>query len=123
MQTEYWLHEKETTMIQAWIFRLQRAWMVALDALTFPVLRLGRRLCAPVYFGRSLAGVPTGSLVVFPLQATFLGCGIAGIVAFKRQAAAPETLPVAPLAALAERIRAHHFEACRTSGARLADTY
>jgi glucosamine--fructose-6-phosphate aminotransferase (isomerizing) len=110
-------------MIRTWIFRLQRVWTDALHAFTASVLRLGRRLCTPVYFGRSLAGVPTGSLVVFPLRATFLGCGIAGIVAFKRRSSASETLPVAPLEVLAERVRTHHFDACRKRGARLADTY
>jgi len=97
--------------------------MGALQALIGSVLRLGRRLHAPVYFGRSLANVPAGSLVVFPLRATLLGCGISGIVAFKRQAPALQTLPVAPLSALAERVRTHHFDACQKSGAFLADTY
>ncbi len=83
--------------------------MGALQALIDPVLRLGRRLYAPVYFGRSLANVPAGSLVVFPLRATLLGCGISGIVAFKRQAPALQTLPVAPLSALAERVRSPPF--------------
>jgi len=36
-----------------------------------------------VYFGRSLSRVPCGSLVLFPLRRATLGCGIAGIVAFK----------------------------------------
>ena len=97
--------------------------MGALQALIGSVLRLGRRLHAPVYFGRSLANVPAGSLVVFPLRATLLGCGISGIVAFKRQAPTLQTLPVAPLSALAERVRTHHFDACQKSGAFLADTY
>ena len=105
-------------MIRAWISRRG-----LLHALTSLVFRLGRRLCTPVYFGRRLAGVPTGSLVVFPLQATLLGCGIAGIVAFKRQAAAAQTLPLAPLAELAERVRTHTFDACRQRGGNLADTY
>ena len=102
--------------------RRLRARKSLLHALTSLVFRLGRRLCTPVYFGRRLAGVPAGSLVVFPLS-HLLGCGIAGIVAFKRQAAAAQTLPVAPLAELAERVRAHTFDACRQRGDRLADTY
>ena len=40
-------------------------------------------LKAKVYFGRSPAGVPPGSLVFFPLQHNILGCGIAAIVSYK----------------------------------------
>ena len=37
-------------------------------------------LKAKVYWGRSPAGLPLGSLVFFPLQPNVLGCGIAAIV-------------------------------------------
>lgn len=50
---------------------------------------LARLLRAPVYFGRHPASVPPGAIVLFPLAPNRLGCGIAGIVAFRR-AAAPE---------------------------------
>ncbi|HSO60751.1 MAG TPA: SIS domain-containing protein [Desulfobacterales bacterium] len=110
-------------MTRTWIFCLRGARMGALQTLIGSALRLGCRLHAAVYFGRSLANVPAGSLVVFPLRATLLGCGISGIVAFKRQAPALQTLPVAPLSALAERVRAHNFDACQKSGIFQADTY
>ncbi len=82
-----------------------------------------RRLNAPVYFGRRLASVPAGAVVVAPLRATLLGCGIAGIVAFKRAAPEAAEAPVAPLAALAERVRAHGFEACRAQAKGLSEAY
>jgi glutamine---fructose-6-phosphate transaminase (isomerizing) len=97
----------------------------------FLLLRLRRmlataagRLNAPVYFGRSLASVPAGAVVVAPLRATVFGCGIAGIVAFKRPAA-PEAAeaPVAALAALAARVGAHGFESCRAQAQGLSEAY
>jgi glucosamine--fructose-6-phosphate aminotransferase (isomerizing) len=105
-------------MIHAWIFSLR-------SILRHAGVRwhqLGRRLAAPVYFGRSPATVPPGAIVVFPLRATVLGCGIAGIVAFKR----PETtaaVPIAPLTAGVERLVANGLDACRTGGRSLAETY
>ena len=44
-------------------------------------------LKANVYFGRYAGRVPGGSIVFFPCRQTMLGCGIAGIVAFKNQPA------------------------------------
>jgi glutamine---fructose-6-phosphate transaminase (isomerizing) len=35
------------------------------------------------YFGRSLASVPGGALVIFPYDPTVIGCGITGVLAFK----------------------------------------
>ena len=56
---------------------LRRFVLCACPALSAGILRLLSRLKTPVYFGRSLSNVPAGSLVVFPLQRTLLGCGIA----------------------------------------------
>jgi glucosamine--fructose-6-phosphate aminotransferase (isomerizing) len=44
-------------------------------------------LNANVYFGRYAGRVPGGSIVFFPCRQTMLGCGIAGIVAFKNKPA------------------------------------
>jgi glucosamine--fructose-6-phosphate aminotransferase (isomerizing) len=54
--------------------------------------RLRPYLFADVYFGRSIAGLPRGSLVFFPLQTNLLGCGIAGIVTFIDKK--PDKIPV-----------------------------
>jgi glutamine---fructose-6-phosphate transaminase (isomerizing) len=73
--------------------------------------RLRRWAGTPVYFGRSTARVPAGSLVLFPLRDTCFGCGIAGIVAFKRPAD-PAPAPAATLAEverLAARVQAAGF--------------
>ena len=50
------------------------------------VARLSGWALTPVHFGRCLGRVPSGSLVFFPLRDTCFGCGIAGIVTFKRPA-------------------------------------
>jgi glucosamine--fructose-6-phosphate aminotransferase (isomerizing) len=81
-----------------------------------------RRLTAPVYFGRSVASVPLGAVVVFPLRATVFGCGVAGIVAFKDHPPNAE-VPIAALAACAERLRANGIDACRLNGSSLTEVY
>jgi glucosamine--fructose-6-phosphate aminotransferase (isomerizing) len=45
--------------------------------------RLAARLPASIHFGRAPASVPPGALILFPVRQTLLGCGIAGLVAFK----------------------------------------
>ncbi len=81
-----------------------------------------RRLAAPVYFGRCLAAVPPGAVVLFPLRSTVLGCGIAGIVAFKGPPASP-ALPIPRLAACSERLKSNGLDACRARGGSLSETY
>ena len=55
--------------------------------------RLGQRLNAwlstPVYWGGSAANPPAGALILFPVETNRFACGLAGIVAYKRRAAAP----------------------------------
>jgi glucosamine--fructose-6-phosphate aminotransferase (isomerizing) len=80
-------------------------------------------ITTPIYFGRCLARVPTGSLVLFPLDPTRLSCGIAGIVAFKRPASSRPGPSVAQIAALADRVGARGFEACVGADGRLSGDY
>ncbi|MCG6893773.1 MAG: hypothetical protein LJE65_09220, partial [Desulfobacteraceae bacterium] len=54
--------------------------------------RLPRRINPGIWFGKWLHHVPQGSLVFFPCRQTILGCGLAGIVAYKRAAAAEKTV-------------------------------
>jgi glucosamine--fructose-6-phosphate aminotransferase (isomerizing) len=85
--------------------------------------RLHRFMTRPVYFGRFLASVPDGSLVVFPLQRTSLGCGIAGIVALKPPRPAAGEIPLAELAALAERVQGNGLAGGRLQAERFAAGY
>ncbi|MCU0559069.1 MAG: SIS domain-containing protein [Desulfobacterales bacterium] len=104
-------------MIHAWFFRLGSR----LQRAAARCREIGRRLAATVYFGRAPATVPPGAIVLFPLRSTLLGCGIAGIVAFNRPAAA--AVPLDRLTAGVEQLKANGLEACRAGGRRLAEAY
>ena len=51
-------------------------------------------LFARIYFGRSIQGLPRGSLVFFPLQLNMLCCGIAGIVTFLNKKAPNDPIDI-----------------------------
>jgi glucosamine--fructose-6-phosphate aminotransferase (isomerizing) len=85
--------------------------------------RLNRLMTLPVYFGRYLSCVPDGSLVVFPVNHTMFGCGIAGIVAFKPSKASPATIALADLNALADRVRGNGLAAGGSQRERFAADY
>ncbi len=81
--------------------------------------RWGRR---PVYWGRHLAGVPEASLVFFPVRPNLATCGLAGIVAFKRQR--PDApAPLGTLADLLASGETHRLAACLEKGEPLADIH
>ena len=84
---------------------------------------LNRLMTLPVYFGRCRSCVPDGSLVVFPLNQTMFGCGIAGIVAFKPSKASPATIALADLNALADRVRGNGLGYGGSRGERSAADY
>jgi glucosamine--fructose-6-phosphate aminotransferase (isomerizing) len=65
-----------------------------------------------IYFGRSPAGVPSGSIVFFPLQSNVLNCGIAAIVSYKNTGQTTTSLSVSGLDKLAASIAAQGFETC-----------
>jgi glutamine---fructose-6-phosphate transaminase (isomerizing) len=73
-------------------------------------------LLAPVYVGRSPARVPPGSLVLFPLDSTFLACGLAGMVALKKKTDADTALNLTELAARVETIADQGLAHCRAGG-------
>ncbi len=59
--------------------------------------RFNRFLTAEVYFGKSMAGLPPGSIVFFPVQPNVLGCGIAAIVSYKNPGPTKDLQSVASL--------------------------
>jgi len=73
--------------------------------------RLHDLLKAGVYFGRSPAGVPPGSIVFFPIQPNILGCGIAALISYKssRPAKSPPSA-----ARLAELVKPIERQGCKT---------
>jgi len=70
-------------------------------------------LNAEIYFGRSPATLPSGSVIFFPIQSHVLNCGIAAIVSYKsaRQSTAPPS--VAALDDLVASIEVQGCESCR----------
>ena len=72
---------------------------------------LNRLLRTNVYFGRSPAGVPPGSIVFFPIQPNILGCGIAALISYKssRPAKSPPSA-----ARLAELVKPIERQGCKT---------
>jgi glucosamine--fructose-6-phosphate aminotransferase (isomerizing) len=66
--------------------------------------RLARILTVRVYVGKSLSSVPERSVVLFPLQVNFFGCGLAGIVALKHSAQPAAKVRPAALNTLADII-------------------
>jgi glucosamine--fructose-6-phosphate aminotransferase (isomerizing) len=79
-------------------------------------------LATGIFFAKDLSRVPNGSIVFFPLQQNFLGCGLAGIVAFKKKRKTADTVDTAALDAMAETIQTHRFQNCKENGYDL-DTY
>ena len=83
------------------------------------MVRWGRR---PVYWGRHPAGVPEASFVFFPVRPNLAACGLAGIVAFKRQR--PDApAPLGTLTDLLASSETHRLAACLEKGAPLADIH
>ena len=74
--------------------------------------QLHRLLTARVYLGRNLLSVPAGSVVFFPLQPSFLCCGIAAIVAYKNGSSTGTAASVALLEDLVKAVEDQGCQAC-----------
>jgi len=59
-----------------------------------------------IYFGKSLVNLPQGAIVFFPVRNTFVGCGLAGIVAMKTQRTQASEVPVDRLKSSADKVAA-----------------
>jgi glucosamine--fructose-6-phosphate aminotransferase (isomerizing) len=70
-------------------------------------------LSVKVYFGRNPAGVPPGSVVLFPIQSRVLNCGIAAIVSYKMSGQTKATSSVAALEDLVQSIAIQGCESCQ----------
>ena len=76
-----------------------------------------------ICIGKSLARVPERSIVLFPLHLTRLGCGLAGVVAFKKRTPSPATIEANQLIDCTATIEAHDFRNCRAKELNLTDHY
>ena len=63
-----------------------------------------------VYFGRKPAGLPPGSIVLFPYQENILCCGIAAIVSYKGKKKAASFPKPAQLDEMAAAIQGQGFD-------------
>jgi glucosamine--fructose-6-phosphate aminotransferase (isomerizing) len=89
-------------------------------------------LRAHVYFGKSPASVPNGSIVFFPYRQTLLGCGIAGIVSFKNKPKGKShRFDTASLEKIIQQVETNGYTSCKQTaaleehylgGSRLIDT-
>ena len=75
-----------------------------------------RILTADVYLGRSMVGLPPGSIVLFPYHESMLCCGIAAIVSFNIKKATTPPRKLALLDEMAATIQNQSCETCRESG-------
>ena len=74
--------------------------------------RLHDLLKAGVYFGRSPAGLPSGSIVFFPLLPNILSCGIAAIVSYKHSRSAESPESASQLNELVNQIERRDCKSC-----------
>lgn len=79
-------------------------------------------LKATVYFGKYVGRVPHGSIVFFPCRQTTLGCGIAGMVAFKNKPVRAGDFNLESIKDMARQVEAASRQAPRQSG-RFNDGY
>ena len=77
----------------------------------------------PVYWRRPGAWPARGSLIFFPFDPTRLGCGLAGIVAFKHRPRAPERPPIDELEQRIEKLVQNRLDMCLAASADLDKAY
>ncbi len=83
-----------------------------------------RALCAlPVYWRQSGRVPPTGGLILFPFDPARLGCGLAGIVAFKHRPPASDHPPIEKLEARIARLAQNSLAGCLERQAVLETAY
>ena len=100
--------------------RSSLSWLVAASSLLAGIVRCTARrihlfLTADVYVGKNPARVPGRAIIFFPCRTTFLCCGIAGMVSYKRPSSSPDPVDMARLNELVTRIENQGCETCRES--------
>ena len=69
--------------------------------------------CPEIYCGTSLRSVPSGAVVLFPVQDSQLNCGLTGIVTFKRKETATSRVPTHKLESIISRLKGYTHKAIR----------
>ncbi len=70
-------------------------------------------LPADIYFGKSMASVPGGSIILFPCWENILCCGLAGIVSFKNKKKTSSHFDTASLDDMVKKIEERCFAFCK----------
>ena len=76
-----------------------------------------------VYFGKSLASVPDGAMVIFPCRLTTFCCGLAGIVAFKHKSRVDRKLDLQAMRKAVEIMQTRRLSDCQDDNLDLAGHY
>ncbi len=81
-------------------------------------------LCFPeIFVGKSPKSVPTGSLILFPLQVNQLNCGLTGIVAFKREESIAPEVPTHRIESVIRHLKGHTYGKIQRKKGDLAEMY
>jgi len=75
--------------------------------------RLHNILTTDIYFGRNIAHVPLGAIVLFPFRDNTFCCGIAAIVSYKSKKSTPPRLDTTALEDMSTQIMQSGYESCR----------
>ncbi len=91
--------------------------------LKLSLIRTFHLITVDVYFGRSLACVPGGSIVFLPLQDNLFCCGLAGIISFKPKADTAANIDSPKIMAMVKEIEANIFNSCKENNYPIYDQY
>ncbi len=76
-----------------------------------------------LYIGKSIKGVPVGSIILFPIQDNHLNCGLTAIVTFKRKEVAKAEIPVVGLESASSHLRRHIYKETSKRDESLIENY
>ncbi len=76
-----------------------------------------------VYIGKSIKGVPVGSIILFPIQDNHLNCGLTAIVTFKRKEVVKAEIPVVGLESISSHLRRHIYKETSKRDESLIENY
>jgi len=80
-------------------------------------------LLADVYFGKHMADLPDGSMVFFPYQDDILGCGLTGIVSFKKKNKTDHRMDINSFKDMLIKIQDLCYANCKQNELNLEDHY
>ncbi len=76
-----------------------------------------------IYFGRHISGVPDHSIILFPYRPCRFGCGIAGIVSYKKKKQPKASVDMMTLDGMLKKIIGRRFADCEQDNLNFEDHY